>query len=234
MRWTGLLAAAALVLVSDVFVLIGVARNRSGEPLERIELTERELSRESTSKDNTAVELRLNWRNLGYRIDELSLDDARLDALGVPKGRRRLMFSPEVFVAIANGGDAWEHWREAQEANAPKALDFSEYSRLVVVDVAASAGELLRKYPDRQKYLVVRGLLRVSPDLSGSQTPKASYRFSGHVTQILSSTIHVPLPHSTLLADLTPKIYNTPPRYAVTLCWGKNLEPWVASVRKLP
>lgn len=67
-QWTSkqyLLAAMLLLIISNVFVLSGVAYNRSGEPLSKITLTERELSSPysySYRDEDSGVSFYLQWR----------------------------------------------------------------------------------------------------------------------------------------------------------------------------
>lgn len=66
--WTNkqyMLAAGLLLLASNAFVLTGVAYNRSGEPVSKITLTERELSSPysySYRKEDSGVAFYLQWR----------------------------------------------------------------------------------------------------------------------------------------------------------------------------
>jgi hypothetical protein len=69
-----LLAATALVLVSNAIALAGVAYNRHGEPESVFELTERELPIQFWSwpdNENSAVHLELSWR-IGFESDDWS------------------------------------------------------------------------------------------------------------------------------------------------------------------
>ena len=60
-----------LLIASNVFVLSGVALNRSGNPEARVELTERELKIPGdTPKENSFLSLRLDWRVLGETVDD--------------------------------------------------------------------------------------------------------------------------------------------------------------------
>lgn len=57
----------AIILVINAVALVGVWLNRRGEPLETIELTEREFHVPRTQdQDNSGISLRLNWA--GYRF----------------------------------------------------------------------------------------------------------------------------------------------------------------------
>ena len=62
-----LLTSVALLLLTNVVVLAGVAYNRSGEPLVSIELTERELPIRQTYRstdENSGTALKLEWQIL--------------------------------------------------------------------------------------------------------------------------------------------------------------------------
>ena len=59
-----LLAAIALLVVSNAFVLAHVAMNRSGEPDSEMELTARELQYYGSRSDDSSVVLMLRWTKL--------------------------------------------------------------------------------------------------------------------------------------------------------------------------
>ena len=60
MKRAALLFAIALILASNGIALIGVARNRAGEPLATIELTERELPLMNIGMDNSGIDLSIH------------------------------------------------------------------------------------------------------------------------------------------------------------------------------
>ena len=65
-----MLAAGLVLLVSNVFVLTGVAYNRSGDPVSRMTLTERELASPysySYRKEDSGVVFNLQWRVMADR-----------------------------------------------------------------------------------------------------------------------------------------------------------------------
>ena len=72
-QWTTrhyILGAGVLLLLSNIFVLSGVAYNRSGEPVSKITLTERELSSPysySYRKEDSGVAFYLQWRVLSEK-----------------------------------------------------------------------------------------------------------------------------------------------------------------------
>lgn len=63
MKRPWLIAALALLALSNVWVLIHVARNRSGSPDADLELTSRELVYYGGRSEDSSVVLRLRWQN---------------------------------------------------------------------------------------------------------------------------------------------------------------------------
>jgi len=92
MRRHGLASAVILLLGVNVFVLSGVAYNRSGEPDALVQLTERELYPlfwdEARQEENTGISLALKWnRHAGMLRDVGSsqntwFDQSKLEAVG--------------------------------------------------------------------------------------------------------------------------------------------------------
>ncbi|MGB5582446.1 MAG: DUF4824 family protein [Gammaproteobacteria bacterium] len=75
-----LLAAAIVLLLANVIVLAGVAYNRSGAPLESIELTERELPVKRSfgvTRENTATALSIKWNIPGQNEDPTRMFSTR-------------------------------------------------------------------------------------------------------------------------------------------------------------
>lgn len=89
-----LIAGLALILLTNTTALLGVAKNRSGEPESELQLTQRELQSPfwSLNKENSGVSLRINWRipvrnnDLGYYAYSGGapdwLDEAKMTSLG--------------------------------------------------------------------------------------------------------------------------------------------------------
>ena len=61
MKRSLVLAAGAVVLVANAWVVVSALKNRGDAPGGTVELTERELHLQPVSKDNTAVFLALRW-----------------------------------------------------------------------------------------------------------------------------------------------------------------------------
>ncbi len=70
---TGLFILAFLILLTtNIFVLSGVALNRSGTPMSQVTLTDRELQLAyNFNKENTGLQLTLDWRGLGENAHPL-------------------------------------------------------------------------------------------------------------------------------------------------------------------
>ncbi len=140
MKKYGLISAIALLVIVNIIVLSGVARNRSGSPDAVIELTERELPlgfyRGAADRENTGISLRLDWNQYpaysrflhrnsrGFRYDWF--DQAKLEAVGFDCSRPltdansklhyEKMLPKKAYAVLEYEGIAWEAWRaQAQQ-----------------------------------------------------------------------------------------------------------------------
>ena len=262
---TGILAMVIVILISNAVVLIGIVRARSGEPIQTIELTERELPLESLGQDNSGIALRYNWTNRQFNIgqnqtnSEDYFDQAKLEELGF-----RLMQPPAgvsehhkplprtAFVALEYDGDSWQRWLRKSETDlektgpqrpndvGPKSRSQSwdparrqrMASRLFLVDVGRSYEQLRQKYPDQQKYVIARAVVRATLNKTreANADKTAPPKWRGYVTEILPTEIFVPSPYAKMLTGLAAQTAEAP-RYTVTLRYGRTVEPWVADVR---
>jgi hypothetical protein len=254
MKRAALLFAIALILASNGIALIGVARNRAGEPLATIELTERELPLMNIGIDNSGIDLSITWFRTFPAPAAGPLNRAQLEQTGFhfrfPAGTlsKDIALMPrKAFVALEYQGPAWKQWlvqveeeRQRTPSGAPRFPGLpilpSEpllSTRLFVVDAAKSYSELRARYPDQSKHLIVQAVVgaRVEEVRDGRTGMVVSYNCSGFVSEILPAFVHVPLPHARILALLQPRKAGEESRYFVTLQYGRSLEPWVASVR---
>ncbi len=114
-------------------------------------------------------------------------------------------------------------------------------SRLVAVDAGRNAAQLRARYPDRARYLIVSGELRMWISRSRSAQQRGDGpRVGGYIEQILTRRIHVPLQHRAALhaalgGDLRARRHRdteslSTPRYAVVLNYGARREPWVGDI----
>jgi hypothetical protein len=101
-------------------------------------------------------------------------------------------------------------WRNLLMPPKPMFVALETQEPLLVVDAARSADELRRKYPDRQKYIVMRGTTRLS-------SPP-------WFTRLL-------VPESQVPRQFRQALENAHGHYLVTLKYGRYYEPWIADVR---
>jgi hypothetical protein len=134
MKRTGLILGLAIIVISNVIALVGVSVNRSGAPVQTIELTERELLMQPRDKEDSSIRLRLAWRRSAYQFFprlvsyDFPFDRAKLQELGfdcsadTPKdpGYRQPPLR-EAYVVLEHEGKAWEQWQQNLPAEVEKA-----------------------------------------------------------------------------------------------------------------
>jgi len=185
-----------------------------------------------------------------------------------PEGRRRYnkMLPKEALLVMEFDGDAYrriidlteQHLRdeEALAAANPGKEEFVKRvaaarevleaekrirSRLFVVDGGTDAGELRVKYPDRTRYIIAQGVVRVVINRYvglKNHSGEEKTRLEGVITEVHMAGINVPLalrgPLDPLIrVGMADRMYNSPPRYTVTLNVGRRLEPWITDISAL-
>ena len=112
-------------------------------------------------------------------------------------------------------------------------------SRLIPVDAGTDPSILRQRYPDTARFLIVPGVMRLRLIEPTKTSPG---RLTYDVTQAWPMVIHVPKEHRAPLEPLARdrKTYENrwfspgqPPRFEVTLSYGRRYEPWVSGVRLL-
>jgi hypothetical protein len=89
MRRSGLLVAAAVVVLTNGVVLLEVAHNRA-RAVETIQMMERELPLTSPGKEDTGISVHLHWLRLDYIGSDYSwLDRSKLQELGFDLARAK-------------------------------------------------------------------------------------------------------------------------------------------------
>lgn len=230
MKRKGVLLAVAVVLVADAIALLEAARNRAGEPVESMRLTERELRLERPTKASTALLLHLNWEPVWRWVRAGDgaewFEKAKLEELGFDcrlpvtdpsaAAHYRAMGPREVFAVL-------EYRESAGEENR---------SGLRVVDAGLDFARLRGKYGGQGRYLIAPGVVRLHLEPGG--------RLQGGLVELCVGEISVPPRERGVFEDLaetSAEYFATPeggakgPRYTAVIYYGKNLEPWVASCR---
>ena len=243
MRRVLLTAAASLVLVANLWAVWQAWRNHQAPKGGNLELTDRELRLLPTAAESTATMLRLNW-NVGGTGEEQHrapewLDRTRLTELGFdcsvaangPGARRHYTSLPSrpVYLAVEYRGEAWRNAGAKAQAR----------SGLFIVDAARDADRLRARYPDPQRHIICRGLVRLSfreQDRNGASLSMP--RLEGRIESLRPSELFVPLPYNRALGRLGQPDLDAPPdkppkepRFVARICWGANYEPWLESVR---
>jgi hypothetical protein len=214
MKRIGLFLAIMLVVVVNITLLAGVWYNRTGPPDAVITLTERELPLMNAQEDDSGIALRIAYRKAEHDQDERWLDRAKLEELGFdyPEGEvaRNLVLIRRVLLVL-----------KLEEEAAKKE------SRLIAVDAGINADVLRKSYGDRSRYIIAPGAVRLFLYRDDEDEDK----LRAQVQNLRTSLIHVPKSHSAYLTGLEPGAES--PRYAVTLRYGRKLEPWVVKVEPL-
>ncbi len=266
-RTAGWLLAIAVVVLVDVVVLLGVARNRGGEPDAVVTLTENELPLVNWRKENTGIYLKLQWRR-DWTAGQEWLDAGLLAELGFdcepPLDRATIerhydkLLPREGYVVLEYDGEAWATHLEEKEREIEKAEARLEEggvtrqylkglrdtlerervtgSRLLAVDAGADPDALRREYPDGARSIILPAVFDVFVyrGLDGKDDPE----LRGRVRDLMLTGIHVSNRHRATFDALDSAVRPlddkpVPPRYSVTVKWGRRYEPWVEAVAPL-
>jgi hypothetical protein len=145
-------------------------------------------------------------------------------AAAVDRARHRR--DEEAAAVAANPGND-ELARRAKRAAEAASFAERQASRLFVVDAGLDRDALRSKYPDRQRYAIVRGVLRPVVVLAADRVAR--------VDRLDIGEIAVPDEFRPVFDRLTPVDRTRPrneqrDRFEAIVSWGRRLEPWIASV----
>jgi hypothetical protein len=161
-------------------------------------------------------------------------DDRRVHSRQLPK---------EVFVVLELDGPMYQlALQQAQQAveRAGKAdqqkaaverlaRERTSNSRLFAVDAGRDIAMLRAQYPDRERYAIVRGSVRMQR-LSGKNP-----RWAGYIAEIANDRVHVPLEFQPAIRPMsqTPRgesRNDARAPFQATVAFGKRLETWILEV----
>ena len=253
MKDLSLIAAAAILGVSNAALLLHAARNRMGTPDADVVLTQRELRYYGSSftEDDSGVVLHLDWSDptgLPQPEPQFSAgwpDRATLERLGFdcsvdpasPKASRHYALERprQGYAALELDGPAFHSWldnyrRVYNEATGqkppPGPIEDAPYrSHLVAIDADADPAALRARHPDRASVLLLPAVFAIA---LATYTPTG---LTGRI-QELPTIIHVPRPFSDRFRriDRNQLGYRQSVSYRVHLRVGSLFEPWVAAV----
>ena len=144
--------------------------------------------------------------------------------------RMRLHLQKEEALLEANAGK-----REFEERvkNAKQQFDKEERvnSRLFVIDAGLDAASLRAKYPDRNRYAIVRG--EIQPRLVENNQ---KFRLAGYIGGLSIDQINVLATYRQVFEPLlksarTNRYDASISPYEVLVAYGKRLEPWITAVK---
>jgi Domain of unknown function (DUF4824) len=186
---------------------------------------------------------------LGFIIDKTTCPDG--------DSKRKEPLPKDGFIVLEYDGDAYqealqraEMFLEKAEAalkanekdkdlqdrfkNANKNLEAerTSESRLFPIDAGLDAGKLRERYPDRSKFIIMRGIVGLECRYKNKKEAV------GHIADIRIDKINVPLSYRKLFdsieaQDKSEKRGQRSPRYKVQVTYGSRFEPWVQRIDEL-
>lgn len=107
-------------------------------------------------------------------------------------------------------------------------------SRLFAIDVGLDADKLRERYPDRSKFIILRGIVGMVCFRLREMRPKEIPEVAGYISHIRIDKINVPLEYRNFFDPiLLQRHESSEPRYKVKLAYGSRFEPWIQRVDKL-
>ena len=210
----------ALILLTNAFILSGVAYNRTAEPEATITLTEREANLSYSTEENSGIALHLLWqqdRPYWPERDPGWFNQAKLESLGydcsVPLTdvsayqHYRKALPRKAYVVLEYDGKSWNDWFAGQKAKLLSGTRKSyrgvkeeienlekTASRLVAIDVGNDAARLRGLYPDRTRFLIAPAEVHLvfMNELIGEARKYQKPFIYGHVS-LLNQEVYVPL-----------------------------------------
>lgn len=133
----------------------------------------------------------------------------------------------EAEVLARENPDKEEFIERVKRAKESLTAEEAASSRLFAIDAATDKKTLRQRYPDRGRYLILPGEVKLMVTDKGA--------LSGYIAGLNGLTVNVPLEFRALFkpletGDATYRYNQRPPRYSVRLAYGQRLEPWILHV----
>lgn len=228
--------------------LVGAGVWNRGEVLTRVTLTDREAAWRGGGHDEP-VRLWIEWQPRAEPLDARNwLTHDRLRRLGFdlsvpaaapPAARAYQRTLPRrAWVAFELDGDAWRAIERRREVTAPAQQEWRRRldSRLVPVDAAPAAADLVEKYGDG-RHVILPAWIQLNWVGPGAGGPLVY----GSIRALDPPSVLVPRALAARLRALSPSAPPLPgdeapppparPRYEVDLAVGRSGIPWVEDVR---
>jgi len=239
-----LIAAAVVVVVSNLWVPVDARRNQQTASGGTLELSEDELALLPRPGESTVSLLKFRWRTAeeDHRNSPRWLDQQKLTTLG---------FDCHVSPSAPEASDhyrrlgnrpAWLVLTVSEQDQPPGGTPNALPTRLMVVDAGPDDASLRERYPDLSKYAIVKGVVHLSyvdRNLRSSDATTAP-RLQGRIVTLLPAQIFVPRQLSSLLDALpdrserkTDQTLLSAPRYTATVSWGAQHTPWLENLRPI-
>jgi hypothetical protein len=136
----------------------------------------------------------------------------------------------EALVGANPGRDEFK--QRAIAAKAALVREEGNNSRLFAIDAGLDAERLRARFPDRRKYAIARGQVRVQTVGSAEKS-----HLAGYVSNLSVGQLNVPLAFRKVF-EAVPGGRAGPAsaasRYDVTVAYGKRLEPWITAASATP
>lgn len=100
-------------------------------------------------------------------------------------------------------------------------------TRLYAVDVAAAKKELIEKYRDSGRHIILAASIR--------NASECERLYKIYVSELLNEKINIPVQYHPLFAQVPARSYDDlrPPAYQASIAFGQLNEPWLLSVEKI-
>lgn len=185
------------------------------------------------------------WTN--YSRDAYWLTNAKLQELGfdtsVPDFRDTETYrykefkDREVYLVLEFNGPTYQRYLDQVKAiskeRKDKMLGLEEIklaenaaSRLFAIDAGTHAEVLRKRYPDRNMYVVARGVVGAN-----WQSTDAKPVLNAYIRSLSVSRLHVPKPHDAVFSGYIIDNARTA-RYQVDVAYGQRHEPWIMVAKR--